>query len=511
MLGKSPERDREIDDHLPDDSQCRARRHPRAEIQSDHSGRGAVGALARPRRRAYSTFVYEKAAQDPPLTEAGPVGAEAAWERIAYFLKRVIPVAEEYKIRMACHPHDPGMPPDKGFRGVHRVLGSVDGLKRFIEIAPSPYHGLNFCQGTISEMLAKPAEEIFDVIRYFGARGKIFNVHFRNIKGGFLNFQETFPDDGDVNMIRAMRVYKEVGYDGMLMPDHVPVIDGDAGGKQAFAYAYGYIQALSIDGEAIYVQDYLWASALCAWRLSRAGGSVEQELQRGRGAGVAHRDQRRQRDAARRQREDDRGAGLHLRLEDRPARRARDGSSDRRPGGDRSEGPDNAFQSGKPVGEDRSAVPSATKADVHTGDGNVRADGLRGQTRLVTHDGNIDGEGFDGALEASSGDGNIRVRGKFSGLNLRSGDGNIDAEVAPGSHMATGWTVHTGDGGVTLRLPDGFAANLDAHTGDGRITVDLPLTTEGGIHEDSVSGKLNGGGPVLTVRTGDGSVHLARL
>ena len=93
-------------------------------------------------------------------------------------------------------------------------------------------------------MLAKPADEIFDVIRYFGTRGKIFNVHFRNIRGGFLNFQETFPDDGDVNMIRAMRVYKEVGYDGMLMPDHVPIIDGDTGGKQAFAYAYGYIRAL---------------------------------------------------------------------------------------------------------------------------------------------------------------------------------------------------------------------------------------------------------------------------
>jgi hypothetical protein len=156
-------------------------------------------------------------------------------------------------------------------------------------------------------------------------------------------------------------------------------------------------------------------------------------------------------------------------------------------------------------------VPNATRADVHTGDGNIRADGLRGTTRLVTHDGNIDGEGFEGILDASSGDGNIRVRGKFSGLNLRSGDGNIDAEVAPGSHMATGWMVHTGDGNATLRLPDGFAASLDAHTGDGHITVDLPITTDGGVHEDSVNGKLNGGGPVLTVRTGDGSVHLARL
>jgi mannonate dehydratase len=96
------------------------------------------------------------------------------------------------------------------------------------------------------------AEEIFDVIRYFGSRGKIFNVHFRNIKGGFLNFQETFPDDGDVDMLKVLRVYKEVGYDGMIMPDHVPQIEGDAGRAQAFAFAFGYIQALIqvVNGEA---------------------------------------------------------------------------------------------------------------------------------------------------------------------------------------------------------------------------------------------------------------------
>jgi len=195
-------------------------------------------------RARYSTFVYTKAKQDPPLTIAGPIDADTYWERITYFLKRVVPVAEEHKVRLACHPQDPGMPRGKGFRGVETVLGSVDGLKRFVTIAESPYHGLNFCQGTVSEMLEKPGEQIFDVIRYFGSRRKIFNVHFRNIAGGFLDFRETFIDDGDVDMLKAMRVYKEIGYDGMMMPDHVPTIEGDTSNLQGFAFAFGYIKAL---------------------------------------------------------------------------------------------------------------------------------------------------------------------------------------------------------------------------------------------------------------------------
>ncbi len=244
MLGKSPERDREIDNI------CQMIRNTaRAGIPAvkyNQSILGVVRTESTPGRggATYSTFSYDKAKQEPPLTEAGPVSDDVYWERITYFLERVVPVAEENKVRIACHPHDPGMPHDKGYRGVHTVLGSVAGLKRFIEIKPSKYHGLNFCQGTVSEMLRKPGEEIFDVIRYFGSRGKIFNVHFRNIRGGFLNFQETFIDDGDVDMLKAMRVYKEVGYDGMMMPDHVPKIVGDPRGQQAFAYTFGYIKAL---------------------------------------------------------------------------------------------------------------------------------------------------------------------------------------------------------------------------------------------------------------------------
>ncbi|MEK6323377.1 MAG: mannonate dehydratase [Acidobacteriota bacterium] len=250
LLGQSPQRDREID------SICQMiRNSARAGIRAlkyNLSILGVVRTEPTPGRggATYSTFVYDRARQEPALTEAGLVNADQYWERITYFLQRVIPVAEEYKVRMACHPHDPGMPRDKGYRGVHTVLGSVEGLKRFVDIVPSKYHGLNFCQGTVSEMLQKPEKEIFDVIRYFGSRGKIFNVHFRNIRGGFLNFRETFIDDGDVDMLKAMRVYKEVGYDGMMMPDHVPQISGDPHGSQAFAYAFGYIKALIAAAEA---------------------------------------------------------------------------------------------------------------------------------------------------------------------------------------------------------------------------------------------------------------------
>jgi len=244
MLGKSPERDRELDDI------CQMIRNTaRAGIPGLKYNLTFIGVVRTPPTKGrggaeYSTFVYDQAKQEPPLTKAGPVEADAYWERITYFLERVVPVAEEYKVKLAFHPQDPAMPADRGYRGIKTVLGSVEGLKRFIAIKASPYHGLNFCQGTVAEMLKKPGEEIFDVIRYFGSRKKIFNVHFRNISGGFLNFRETFIDDGDVDMLKAMRVYKEVGFDGMMMPDHVPQIEGDTNQFQGFAFAFGYIKAL---------------------------------------------------------------------------------------------------------------------------------------------------------------------------------------------------------------------------------------------------------------------------
>jgi mannonate dehydratase len=244
ILGKSPERDREIDNICSMIRNCGKAGIPM--VKYNLTILGVVRTAPTPGRGGckYSTFRYHEAKQDPPLTEAGPVSSDEMWERITYFLERVVPVAEEARVRIACHPHDPGMPEREGFRGVPTVLGSVAGLKRFIDIHASPYHGLNFCQGTVSEMLRDPNAEIHDVIRYFGTRKKIFNVHFRNIRGGFLDFEETFPDTGDVDMLAALRTYQEVGYDGMLMPDHVPTVEGDTGGRQAFAFAFGYIRGL---------------------------------------------------------------------------------------------------------------------------------------------------------------------------------------------------------------------------------------------------------------------------
>lgn len=173
---------------------------------------------------------------------AGVLDEEENWARIEHFLAHVVPAATAARVRLACHPHDPATPP--GYKGVTRVLGTVEGLKRFVRMYESPYHGLNFCQGSIGEMLEDPGREIFDVIRWFGERGKIFNVHFRNIRGRRLDFMEVFPDEGDMDMARSVRLYAELGYPYMLMPDHVPTIDGRDPEGVAFAFCYGYIRAL---------------------------------------------------------------------------------------------------------------------------------------------------------------------------------------------------------------------------------------------------------------------------
>jgi mannonate dehydratase len=242
MLGKSPERDREIDSIQNIIRMCGEVGIPAVKYNMNiigiprserEEGRGGS---------SNSTFRWSKIDQEAPTTIAGVVGVEDNWERIEYFLSRAVPAAESAKVRLACHPHDPYTP--DGYMGVTRVLGTIDGMKKFVQMHESDYHGLNFCQGTVTEMLDDPGKEIADVIRWFGSRNKIFNVHFRNIRGHKLDFMEAFPDEGSIDFSEIIKVYQEVGYKYMLMPDHVPAISGDDAQGTAFAFCYGYISAL---------------------------------------------------------------------------------------------------------------------------------------------------------------------------------------------------------------------------------------------------------------------------
>jgi len=245
MLAQSPQRDRDIEAFQNHIRSCAAAGVPA--LKYNMSILGVVRSGTTPGRgdALYSTWKLSDGLADHTQTRAGVVNADAFWERITYFLDRVVPVANEYKVRLACHPQDPGMPPE-GYRGVDRVLGTVDGLKKFLTIRESPYHGLNFCQGTVSEDLTDPGTQIFDVIRYFGSRNKIFNVHFRNIRGHRDEFMEVFPDEGSVDFVKAIKTYREVGYSGLLMPDHAPRVSSNVpdADLQNFAFAFGHIRGL---------------------------------------------------------------------------------------------------------------------------------------------------------------------------------------------------------------------------------------------------------------------------
>ena len=244
LLGESPERDRDIERFQKLIQNCAQAGIPSIKYNLSLLGVLRTGRTPGRGGSSYSTWRLREAKPRTPLTRAGAITADLYWDRINYFLERVVPVATASKVRIACHPHDPGVPPVTGYQGVDAVLGTVEGLKKFVALHESPYHGLNFCQGTVSEMLQNPGREIFDVIRYFGSRQKIFNVHFRNIRGRRDDFMEVHPDEGDIDFVQAMRVYRDLGYPYMMMPDHVPVHPDDPGGSQAFAFAYGYIRGL---------------------------------------------------------------------------------------------------------------------------------------------------------------------------------------------------------------------------------------------------------------------------
>jgi len=156
-------------------------------------------------------------------------------------------------------------------------------------------------------------------------------------------------------------------------------------------------------------------------------------------------------------------------------------------------------------------VPPETALDLHSSDGHIRVDGTSGQAKLDTGDGHIEVRNFNGPLNAHTSDGHMTVDAVLTDLTLRTGDGQIDLTVRPGSKMNSGWSIHTSDGRVEARLPQDFAAELYAHTGDGHIQLDLPVTVEGSIERSRIRGKINGGGPLLEITTGDGGIRISKF
>ncbi|MBB6690948.1 mannonate dehydratase [Cohnella xylanilytica] len=180
--------------------------------------------------------------KDAPLTEAGIVTEERLWDNLKYFLERIVPVAEKAKVKLALHPDDPPISP---IRGVSRILRSADALQRAIDLVPSEYSGVTLCQGT----LTTAGEHIPSVIRRFAAQNKLFFVHFRDVRGSAEKFEETFHDDGQTDMLEAMRTYYEVGFSGPARPDHVPTMEGEDNANPGYEllgrlYGVGYIKGL---------------------------------------------------------------------------------------------------------------------------------------------------------------------------------------------------------------------------------------------------------------------------
>ena len=156
-------------------------------------------------------------------------------------------------------------------------------------------------------------------------------------------------------------------------------------------------------------------------------------------------------------------------------------------------------------------VPREANLNLHSGDGHIRVDDVKGNLQLDTGDGHIEANRVDGKLHARTSDGHMTIEGRFDDLDLRTSDGRVDATVNPGSVMSNPWSIQTGDGRVDLRLPETMSADLDLHTDDGRVTVDLPLTVSGEMGHTNVRGKLNAGGFELRVHTSDGGIHLGKI
>ena len=201
-----------------------------------------------PGRGGALVTAYDNAVmQNAPLTEHGIVTEERLWQNFETFLNRILPVAEKAKVKLALHPDDPPLSP---IRGIGRIIRSVEAFQRVLDMAESEYNGLTLCQGNFTLM----TDDLPATIRHFGNQKRIHFVHFRDVKGTPQHFVETFHEEGKTDMLACMRVYKEIGFEGVLRPDHVPTLEGDQNDTPGYSsigrlLAIGYIVGLR---EAVY-------------------------------------------------------------------------------------------------------------------------------------------------------------------------------------------------------------------------------------------------------------------
>jgi len=188
-----------------------------------------------------SEFSYEDSLKQG-LTEWGEVSEDKLWDNITYFLERVIPVAEKFNMKMALHPDDPPISP---LRGIARICTSAANYRRIMNIAPSPFNGITFCQANFRAM----GENIYELAREFCESGKVFFVHFRDIKGQANRFHETFHDNGPTDMAKMLEIYSRSGFFGPIRPDHAPTMEGESEESRGYGmtgkvFAFGYMKGL---------------------------------------------------------------------------------------------------------------------------------------------------------------------------------------------------------------------------------------------------------------------------
>ena len=198
----------------------------------------------RTRGNALTSSYDHSLMENAPLTEHGNVSQDQLWETLEYFLKRVIPVAEEAKVKQGIHPDDPPLTP---IRGISRIVNTVENFDRILSLYPSDYHGITFCQGNFTAMGA----DIPSTLEHFGVK-KIPFAHFRDLHGKIPHFSESFHDDGDTDMARALKAYIDLGFEGPIRPDHTPTFaidENETGGYNILGrlFAVGYVRGL-IDG-----------------------------------------------------------------------------------------------------------------------------------------------------------------------------------------------------------------------------------------------------------------------